>query len=309
MKLQQKPTMATRVFLKCGLINIQSVKNKTHEICELIVDESFDILCVTETWLNEFDTAVIKEMTPSTHTFLHLPRIGRVGGGVGLFLQNSFTHMRIIKRPRFTSFEFIEVNFKYQGCNLSFIIVYRPPNSSTNDFFEQFEDLLERIDLIANKVIICGDFNFWMDIDVNPNKIKFTDLLESHQLLNFINRSTSSTGHSLDLVISHIDGSFVKDIEIEEKCRFTSVHKLITYRIPIVKDKWRKKIVFRNKCNFIPNEYIGETTRKSIELEISRCIHNNLIFKYECVDCLTDIYNHTNRSEYEKRCPEIEKKL
>ena len=45
MKLQQKPTMATRVFLKCGLINIQSVRNKTHEIRELIVDESFDILC------------------------------------------------------------------------------------------------------------------------------------------------------------------------------------------------------------------------------------------------------------------------
>ena len=117
--------MATNQFLKCGHINIQSVRNKTQEIRELIVDECYDIFCVTETWLNELDTAVIREMTPLTHSFFHLPRINRVGGGVGLFLQNSFTHIRCIKRPNFSSFEFMEVNFKYQGRNILFIIVYR----------------------------------------------------------------------------------------------------------------------------------------------------------------------------------------
>ena len=61
--------MATNQFLKCGLINIQSVRNKTQEIRELIVDECYDIFCVTETWLDELDTAVIKEMTPLTFFF------------------------------------------------------------------------------------------------------------------------------------------------------------------------------------------------------------------------------------------------
>ena len=301
--------MATNNFLKCGLINIQSVRNKTYEINELITDESLDILCLTETWLNEFDSAVIKEMSPYTHSFLHLPRNNRVGGGVGLFLHNSFTHIRMINRPKFTSFEFIEVTFKYHGCNILFIIVYRPPNSSTNDFFDQFDDLLERIDLIGNKVIICGDFNFWMDIDTNINTKKFTDLLESHQLLNFIHGPTSSSGHSLDLVISHVDGNFIHNLVIEENRRFASVHKLITYTIPIVKDKWKKNIVFRNKSNFSPSEFILETTRKSDQLEITQCIHNNLLYKYDCVDCLTNIYNTINRSEYDNLCPEIKKTI
>ena len=69
---------ANNNLLKCGLINIQSIRNKTIEIHELIIDEAYDIFCITETWLNELDTSVINEMTPSTHTFLHLPRIDKV---------------------------------------------------------------------------------------------------------------------------------------------------------------------------------------------------------------------------------------
>ena len=296
-------------FLKCGLINIQSVRNKTNEIHELIIDKSFDILCVTETWLNDLDTAVVSEMTPSTHTFVHLPRVGQMGGGVGLFLSNSFTHIRMVKRDTFTSFEFIEVNFKHQGSNLVFIIVYRPPNSNTSDFFEQFDELLERIDTIANKVIIGGDFNFWMDVESNPRKIRFNELLESHQLSNFVNRVTSSTGHMLDLVISPSRDDLVKNIEIEEHCRFTSIHKLITFNIPLKKDKWIKKIVFRNKSDFEPNIFIHETTRKFSEMELTRCIHNNLIYKNDCADCLAMIYNSINKNEYDNMCPESEKTI
>ena len=296
-------------FLKCGLINIQSVRNKTHEIHELIIDKSYDILCVTETWLNVLDTAVISEMTPSTHTFLHLPRVGQIGGGVGLFLSNCFTHIRMIKMDTFTSFEFIEVNFKYQGSNMVFIIVYRPPNSNISDFFEQFDDLLERIDTVANKVIIGGDFNFWMDVESDPRKIRFNDLLESHQLSNFVDKVTSSSGHMLDLVISPTSDDLVKNIEIEENCRFTSIHKLITFRIPLKKDKWTKKILFRNKSDFDSSTFIHETTRKFSELELTQCIHNDLIHKYDCADCLTTIYNFINKTEYDSMCPENEKTI
>ena len=68
--------------LKCGLINIQSVRNKTLLLRDLITEKSYDIFCVTETWLNDVDGACIAEMTPVTHAFYHIPRISRTGGGV-----------------------------------------------------------------------------------------------------------------------------------------------------------------------------------------------------------------------------------
>ena len=95
------PTMASRNrFHKCGLLNVQSVGNKTIEIRELIEQFKFDIFMVTETWLKEGagDDAKIKEMLPDTHYFYHVPRIEQVGGGVGIFLSKQYTNIKVINR-------------------------------------------------------------------------------------------------------------------------------------------------------------------------------------------------------------------
>ena len=81
--------MASEVcnVLTCGVINIQSVSNKTIEIRELINERSLDILALTETWLDS--NSRIAELTPKTHTFHHVPRETGIGGGVSvkLFLE------------------------------------------------------------------------------------------------------------------------------------------------------------------------------------------------------------------------------
>lgn len=59
--------------IRCGLLNVQSVSNKTFDIHELISDYKLDIFAVTETWLSNQDSARICEMTPETHIFLHVP--------------------------------------------------------------------------------------------------------------------------------------------------------------------------------------------------------------------------------------------
>ena len=82
--------MATNAIssIKCALVNIQSVGNKTCEIRDYIIDNQLDILVLTETWLNKCDSAKIKEMTPDTHKFLHIPRgTGRGGGRGDLYLK------------------------------------------------------------------------------------------------------------------------------------------------------------------------------------------------------------------------------
>ena len=59
--------------LKCGVINIQSVSNKTIEIRELILERVLDILVLTETWLDDkVSNSRIAELTPNTHSFYHI---------------------------------------------------------------------------------------------------------------------------------------------------------------------------------------------------------------------------------------------
>ena len=87
--------MASRDVVKCCFVNIQSVGNKTIEIRELIKEFEMDIFALAETWLSSGDWARIREMTPDTHRFLHIPRSdGRVGGGVGIFISKKFSKVK-----------------------------------------------------------------------------------------------------------------------------------------------------------------------------------------------------------------------
>ena len=92
----------TRFCLKCALVNIQSVGNKTCEICDYINDNKLDILMLAETWLNNYDSAKIREMTPDMHTLLHISSGDRRGGGVGIFISKSFSKIRKEKVPKMT---------------------------------------------------------------------------------------------------------------------------------------------------------------------------------------------------------------
>ena len=73
--------------LKCGLVNIQSVTNKIQEIRDLINENRYDVLMLTETWLGECEHAKINEMIPATHAFFHCPRENRRWGVPGLCYQ------------------------------------------------------------------------------------------------------------------------------------------------------------------------------------------------------------------------------
>ena len=94
-----------------------SVGNKTCEIRDYINDNKLDILMLTETWLNNYDSAKIREMTLDTHTFLHVSRGDRRRGGVGIFTSKSFSKIRKEKVPKTDNFELMQASCIYGGKN------------------------------------------------------------------------------------------------------------------------------------------------------------------------------------------------
>ena len=161
----------TRFCLKCALVNIQSVGNKTCEIRDYINDNKLDILMLAETWLNNYDSAKIREMTPDTHTLLHVSRGDRRGGEVGIFISKSFSKIRKEKVPKTDNFELMHASCIYGGKKLVFIIVYRSPSSDEVLFHDDFRLYLESLNLVRSEVFVCRDFNFWVD-DVENESAK-----------------------------------------------------------------------------------------------------------------------------------------
>ena len=118
---------------------------------------------LTETWLNKYDSAKICEMTPVTHTFLHAPRADKRGGGVGIFISNAFSKIKKEKVPKTDNFELMQASCMYGGNRLIFIVVYRSPRSNEALFHEEFRLYLESIDTVGSQILVCGDFNYWVD--------------------------------------------------------------------------------------------------------------------------------------------------
>ena len=301
--------MDTISVIKCGFVNIQSVVNKTLQIRDIINEETLDVLAIAETWLNEFDSAIIREMTPSTHLFLHVPREGRRGGGVGIFVPRSCSHLRIINRTQFASFEHIETRFKYANQNFSFIVVYRPPQLNIGIFLEDFAKFLDTLDMIAMKVYICGDFNIWMDAVEHRDTVSFCELLEAHRFLNNVQTVTTVSGHILDLVLSDVENG-VLDLVVEGECTVSPFHRFITFKILARNQKVTKRITFRNKSNFLPAEFIDNVIGL-IETEVvAFCEHGeNSLLKSDCVECFMEVYNRVIKTEYNSICPLVEKTI
>ena len=95
------------------LMNIRLIRANIILINSFLIDNQFpDIICFTETWLNEFDSAVISDITGDKYYFLHRPRCfynmgGSIGGGVGI---------GILFKTFYTNYNLKRINLDYSEC-------------------------------------------------------------------------------------------------------------------------------------------------------------------------------------------------
>ena len=163
--------------LRLATLNSRSVVNKSAVINNHILENKINILCNTETWINdgEFSNSLLSALIPSNYVLSQYyvrPRPFR-GGGVAIINHKSVHHTHVSTSVFFT--------FKCEGSvitssNSSFKLfaVYRPPSSSMSTFFTEFESLLE-FHISANIDIHIDDLN-----DVNSSH--FLKLLNTFNL-------------------------------------------------------------------------------------------------------------------------------
>ena len=301
-------------YINCGLLNIQSVGNKTETIRELIKEKSFDIFALCETWLNSDDKTKIGKMLPSTHTFHHTPRPRQDTkgyGGVGIFLSKSFTHIRKKRTGTFSSFEYLNIDFNHNCEKIKFIVVYRPPDFSKATFTEEFQDLLNTLVNEPRKVYICGDFNLWLDDQEDRDAKCFLELMDSVNYTNKVMVPTSRSGHILQPIFCDTDICNTKNIQVEPDFSISYYHKLVTFELDLrMKTRIKKTITFRNKNSLQPDLLISNGLDILNGRKDENCACNlERSQKTTCCNCLADIYNNTLRSEYEKMCPLVNKEI
>ena len=165
------------------------------------LNRAFSVLGVSETWLTN-STAELVNITG--YNFVSNHRKSKIGGGVGIYLQNDIEY-KILKECKFSDSEVIESIFVEiivpQGKNIIVGCVYRPPNQNTALFLEKFNDILTIITTDNKHCYVMGDFNLdLLQYNHHVPTQEFIDSLFSHAFFPLISNPTRLTSYSATLI-------------------------------------------------------------------------------------------------------------
>ena len=118
----------------------------------------YDIICITETWLDQFTTDEI--ISIPGYDLIRKDRRRQQGGGVLIYYKSELTFNILQTSDDVDLCEFIIAEIRTATAKLVLGVLYRPPNTAyPSVFFNSMSDVL----MTYCDFIITGDFNEKMD--------------------------------------------------------------------------------------------------------------------------------------------------
>jgi hypothetical protein len=196
--------------------NVRGLKTKTHMFYENILNSDFDIICLTETWLD--DTVHSSELFPPN--FAVFRQDGRRQcRGRGVLVAVNHNAWRPVHLTHLTSDSIDMIwltltntsGFSFFLCNL-----YFPPNSIRLDYESFYELVNNSLNELNGAICVVGDFNLPLITNSKFNLTAggqiYVDLCFFLSLHNLVLRNdvTNDNDKTLDLVITNIPGLSVE---------------------------------------------------------------------------------------------------
>ncbi|KAI5086287.1 hypothetical protein C0J45_1051, partial [Silurus meridionalis] len=232
-KLNRTERTASTSDLKIGLLNIRSLTPKALTINEIITDQEFNIMCLTETWIKSNEYVALNEASPPGYSYIHQPRLNGRGGGVAAIYNNNLNVTQKTKQ-KCKTFEVLYTNIKYSVSEsrssqlIPLIIIYRPPGPYS-DFLIEFADFITNLATSLDKALIVGDFNIHFDNQEDSLRAAVVSILDSVGINQNVIGPTHSGGHTLDLLLTF--GLKIKNLVIIPQSEAISDHYLISFKI------------------------------------------------------------------------------
>ena len=132
------------------------MRNEFHDLAAIAFLENFDIIGVTESWVNTEKRDFLAEYNIQGYSLFSCERSERTGGGVLLYVKPHL-HTQVIAKPHIPNIDVKYVQILSGSEKLILALVYRPPAQNSyvdNELYEQISDIS-----IHNDAIIFGDFN------------------------------------------------------------------------------------------------------------------------------------------------------
>ena len=159
----------------------------------------FSVICLTETWSNDHN--FLDNIFDSYKGFHAFRSVDRRGGGVSIYVQNDFKMKHLTNYSCSLNYiECVVVEIFSQSKVINVGCFYRPPNSDHDNFINDFEDKITRLN--NNKtLIICGDFNYdLLKISSETRVSNFYDVVSTLTLVPTITKPTRIQAESYSIL-------------------------------------------------------------------------------------------------------------
>ena len=295
---QRKPAPKKQLLL--GLLNPWSVCNKPDIICDFIIDQEFDLLCLTETWLSETeqDGPVLNALLPKGYCIQQVSRKSR-GGGIALIHRENIKAKRI-STATYQSFEVLECLI-HESVDIRLSIVYRPPGNrngiTAKSFYDELSEYLSRLMCAPGHPVVLGDFNFHVDNSSDMTASAFSNVTSSFGLNQHINEPTHKNGHTLDLVFSRGNETIVSSTKVLDH-GFPD-HFVVFVTLALQKPLLPKKKITYRKIKSVSDEALKENVTRSQLAESER--YNTL-----ALEDIIALYNTELRRILDELAPQRE---
>ena len=179
------------------------------------------MVAFTETWFNSTDNneSYINALVPDGYAIQHVDKDnGQHGGGVAL-IHGTSIKLKKKKIMKFNQFEVLMCSLNLSNKVISICIIYRPPPTQQNKlsiagFLDQFTEYMSKNIITKTEIIITGDINIHLDVSTDSHTRRFTEILESCDLHQYVNVPTHYKGHTLDILVSRDTSELICDVDV-----------------------------------------------------------------------------------------------
>ena len=215
-RLQKLDTSKPEKFnsSKLKIISLNTRSLSAHED-DIKADQdivSSDVVCLQETWINEFDNEIDKYSLEEKQ--LQLNSKGR-GKGLATYYSDNFEHQIDISEAKYQI-----TSLKY--TDLTIVNIYRSSDSNDKNLIEHLNEIISSE---KKSIILCGDMNICEREQSNHPVLTF---LKTNDFMSGFNppQSTHQEGRCLDLIYHRLKTNFKLDGVVRKACYWSDHDKL-----------------------------------------------------------------------------------
>ena len=241
-----------------GCVNACSVGNKAATLCRTIIDESFDVFVIVETWHERSDSTTLLRVIPPGYRCIDAARPiapdvatdtvdFQNHGGLAVIHRDTVRFQKRTFDTYISSFEYL-CGYATTSCGQFLLLaIYRPGSQAVSTaFYDDLSAVFEHLTTYSCPVVICGDFNIHVDQTDDSNAVRLQQLLESFGYVQHVTGQTHAAGHTLDLVITRSE-TVVSGVRTGD---MISDHALIRFTLSVKKPRvdelqWTKSRAWR----------------------------------------------------------------